>query len=165
MIEKLHHLISALREELQQYGEMLARLDCHQDLVMRRKADDLLHSVAQIEAQGSVIQAARKVRERCQAELASALRLPEDATFADIKPLLPSDYRPLVSALITENNELLVRIQQRSRQNHLLLARTLEMMQRFMSTLFPGNSSPFYTGSGTVFAPAVPARPLYDAVG
>ena len=32
-----------------------------------------------------------------------------------------------------ENNELLVRVQQRARQNHLLLSRSVEMMQRFIT--------------------------------
>jgi hypothetical protein len=165
MIDTLKELIGALREELQQYGEMLARLEYHQDLVIHRKADDLLQSVSEIQAQGIVIQNAREERERCQRDLARGLHLPADAPFANIEPLLPGEYRPLVSALVQENNELLVRIQQRSRQNHLLLARTLEMMQRFMSTLFPGNSTPFYTGTGTRFAPSIPTRSLYDAVG
>jgi hypothetical protein len=165
MIEKLKDLIGALRAELQQYGEMLARLDYHQDLVVRRQSDNLLQSVADIEAQGVVIQEARRQREHCREELARTLGLPDDASFADIAPVLPDDYRPLLTALVQENNELLVRIQQRSRQNHLLLTRTLEMMQRFLSTLFPGSSSPVYNGSGVVFAPAMPARSLYDAVG
>lgn len=165
MIEKLQTLIAALREELQQYGEMLARLDYHQDLVMRRRTENLLQSVSDIQSQGVVIQNTRRERELRQEELALALSLPRMAAFADIAPLLPGDYRPLVSALVQENNELLVRIQQRSRQNHLLLARTLEMMQRFMSTLFPGTASPVYNAAGTVFAPAAPAHSLYDVVG
>jgi flagellar biosynthesis/type III secretory pathway chaperone len=165
MMEKLQNLIGALREELQEYGEMLARLDHHQDLVMRRQTDTLLDSVAQLEAQSAVIQAARDRRERARKELAQALGLSEDAPFADIGPLLPGDYRPLLVALVQENNELLVRIQQRSRQNHLLLARTLEMMQRVMSSLFPGSGRPVYDGTGLILGSKVPQRSLYNAVG
>ncbi len=165
MLDKLQFLIAALREELQQYGEMLARLDYHQDLIMHRRADNLPESVAAIEAQGTVLQQARREREGCRRELARALRLPEEANFSDIAPLLPADYRPLVTALVQENNELLTRVQQRSRQNHLLLARTLEMMQRFISSLFPGSPSPVYNGNGMVLGATTPQRTLYDAVG
>ncbi len=165
MIEKLKELIGALREELQQYGEMLARLDYHQDLVMRRQTQNLLESVAEVEAQGLVIQKARRHREQCQRQLARGLGLGDEATFAQMIPMLPEDYRPLLGALVQENNELLVRIQQRSRQNHLLLARMVEMMQRFMGTLFPGNASPVYNQAGAVFGPAAPPRSLYEAVG
>ncbi|MFO1497064.1 MAG: flagellar protein FlgN [Verrucomicrobiota bacterium] len=165
MIEKLQDLISALREELQQYGEMLARLDCHQDLVMRRQTDNLLQSIAEIETQGGIIQTGRQQREKCQRALAQFLGLSEHATFAVMIPKLPEEYRPLLQALVQENNELLVRIQQRSRQNHLLLARMVQMMERFMGTLFPATSSPIYTQAGTVFGPAAAPRSLYEAVG
>ena len=39
MIRFVEELISALREELQQYGEMLARLDDQQQMVFRRAAE------------------------------------------------------------------------------------------------------------------------------
>ncbi len=165
MIALIEELISALREELQQYGEMLARLDSHQGLVMHRQTENLLQSVADIESQGAVIQEARRLRELRRAELARALGFADDAPFSKIAPALPEDYRPLVGALVEENNELLVRIQQRSRQNHLLLARTVDMMQRFIGTLFPGNSSPVYNAGGMVFGPALARSSLYDAVG
>jgi hypothetical protein len=144
---------------------MLARLDYHQDLVMRRETKDLLQSIAEIQEQADVIQKARRSREARQKELASALCGEEGATIAQLAELVPGDYRPLLMALVDENNELLVRIHQRSRQNHLLLARTVEMMQRFMSTLFPDEACPLYNGSGAVFGRGLPSRALYEAVG
>lgn len=166
MIETLQPLIHALREELQQYGEMLARLDFQQELLMRRAAEDLLETVAGIEAQGAVIREARRDRELRQRDVARVLRLADAAPFVELIPLLPEDYRPLVGALVSENNELLVRVQQRSRQNHLLLARTLEMMQRFMSGLFPATPSPVYDGAGFMPGRAVvPTHSLLEAVG
>jgi len=165
MIEKIQNLIHALRDELQQYGEMLALLDQHQELVMRRATDELLPSVEDIQAQGAVIQEVRRRRAECQRLVSHELHLADGATFADLVPLLPEDYRPLLGALVQENNELLTRVQQRSRQNHLLLARTLEMMQRFMSTLFPGSASPVYNEMGSVLGRAVSMHSLYEAVG
>ena len=70
MIERLERLIEALRDELQQYGEMLARLDRQQELVMRRAADELLQATADIEAQSRVIQESRRERGARQRELA-----------------------------------------------------------------------------------------------
>lgn len=165
MTEKLQELISALREELQQYGEMLARLDYHQDLVVHRRAENLLESVTEIEAQGKVVQSARDRRELCRQDLAAAMNLPRGTSFSELSSQLPNAYRPLISALVQENNELLVRIHQRSRQNHLLLKRTLELMQRFMSTLFPGHGSPVYNGNGRVLKPVMTGRRIYDAMG
>lgn len=165
MKEILEPLIHALRDELQQYGEMLARLDTQQEMLFRRAARDLLEAVASIEAQAEVIRVTRRDREVRQGNVARALRRPDTATFAELIPLLPEDYRLLVGALVQENNELLVRVQQRTRQNHLLLARSLEMMQRLMSGLFPASGSPVYDGAGVAPGRLVATHSLLEAVG
>lgn len=164
MIESLQNLIHALREELQQYGEMLARLDQQQEFVTRRVPDELLSSTAEVEAQSRSIQNARRQRLQWQREVAGALRLPANAPFADITPRLPENYRPLVTALVQENNELLTRVQQRSRQNHVLLSRSLELMSRLIRTLIP-SGSPVYTGNGRLKAAVLPRRSIYADMG
>ena len=42
MNEELHNLIEALREELTQYGEVLALMQEQQELIINRAAPDLL---------------------------------------------------------------------------------------------------------------------------
>ena len=115
MKELLSNLIEALREELKQYGEMLA--------------------------------------------------LPESSSFTVLIPLLPADYRPLVDALVRENNELLARVQQRARQNHLLLSYCVELMQQLINSIYPNVSPTTYNSSGHVPMAAVPPQPVYQAVG
>ena len=41
-----------------------------------------------------------------------------------------------VQALVEENNELLIRVQQRARQNHLLLSHAVELMQHLINSDF-----------------------------
>ena len=142
MNDLIRNLIEALREELKQYGEMLAVLDYQQELVMHRRANELLESVTTVNGQSEVIQVTRREREQRQREIAQHLNVDDDAPFAILIPLLPADYRPLVGALVQENNELLIRVQQRARQNHLLLSRAVDLMQRFINTL---NRSPVPT--------------------
>ena len=165
MIELLKGLIESLRLELQQYGEMLALLDQQQELVVVRASDDLLRTVASINKQSTAIQSARQHRQSCQREMARLLERSTEAAFLDLIPLLPEEYRPLLRALIDENNELLLRVQQRARQNHLLLNRSLDLMQRFINTLAPGSRMPTYDGMGHLFPAALGARPIYEAVG
>ena len=138
MSEKLNSLINALREELQQYGELLARLDEPQEKTGLRAGDDRFQPVNRVQAQGAVTERARQVREDARREVARQLGLPENATFDQLMPVLPEPYRPLVQALIQENNELLLRVQQRARLNHLQLSRSLDLMQRFISSVEPG---------------------------
>jgi FlgN protein. len=165
MNDALEKLIQALREELQQYGEMLARLDLQQEHAISRRSEDLLQATAEIEVQSQVIKSARQARIECQAAVAEALGLASDATFADLIPLLPADYRPLVSALVQENNESLGRIHQRSRQNHILLCRSLELMSRLLGNLMPGTHNPVYTDKMNVSNGAFPAHAVYQAIG
>lgn len=165
MTEALILLISTLREELKQYGEMIALLDQQQEYMMARATEDLFQSVAVIQAQSNAIQAARRVRESHQRAMARLLGLAESAPFADILPLLAADYRPLVQALVQENNQLLVRVQHRARQNHLLLSRSCELMQSLIGTLFPSRDTNTYTDRGGRFQRSLPLTTLYEAVG
>src|SRR5882724_664067 len=107
MIDSIVKLVSALREELSEYGEMLALLDRQQQLVVARAADEVFQSIGLIKSQGTAIQNARSRREDCREEVAQQLSQTEDAAFVDLIPLLPADYQPLVTALVDENNELL----------------------------------------------------------
>src|SRR5262245_44911285 len=165
MKDLLQNLIEALREELKEYGEMLALLDQQQEMVMHRRTQDLLQCVAAINSQADTIAVARHEREQRQRRIALQFQLPETTTFSTLVQCLPAEYRPLMQALVQENNELLVRVQQRARQNHLLLSRIVELMQRFLGTLFPDSSPATYNDNGHVLAAGVAQRSLYDAVG
>ena len=165
MNDLLPNLIEALREELKQYGEMLALLDQQQQLVIRRQTNDLLLSVSSVNAQTTVIAGARREREQRQLEIARAMELPDDSGFGVIIPRLPADYRPLVQALVAENNELLMRVQQRVKQNHLLLSHAVELMEQLITTIFPGIGPKTYNESGRMAGAGMPQHSLYEAVG
>ena len=161
----LDHFIEALREELKQYGEMLALLDQEQDLVMQRETVGIPPCVTAINAQSDTLQTVRMVREQRRRHLARTLSLSEDCSFRELISRLPAEYQPLVQALVQENKELLVRVQQRARQNHLLLSRMVELMQKLISSIVPGTGPATYTDGGLILAPTLPAQPLYDAIG
>jgi flagellar biosynthesis/type III secretory pathway chaperone len=165
MNDLLHNLIEALREELKQYGEMLAVLEQQQDTVVQRQVNDLLQNVAHVNAQADVIAAVRREREQHQRNVARQLGLEKDATFQAIIPLLSADYRPLVEALVQENNELLVRVHHRTRQNHLLLSHAVELMQQLINSIFPGGSPKTYDRKGRLPVNNLPQYSLYESVG
>ena len=119
MKELMLNLIEALREELKQYGEMLALLDHQQKLAIHRHSPELLDCIGAVNAQAEAIRVARQEREQRRRHLARTLALDEASGFAELTPRLPRDYQPLVQALVQENNELLIRVQQRALQNHL----------------------------------------------
>jgi len=165
LIEKIERLIESLRNELQQYGEMLALLDQQQAHVVRRVADDLLTTAAAIDSQSAAVQKARHERESCQSGLAQDLLPPGEATLAALTQILPAKYRPLLQALVHENNQLLFRVRQRAHQNHILITRSMQLMQRLIATLVPVQQTPVYDGQGHLSAPAPRGSSLYEAVG
>ena len=165
MNELLSNLIEALREELKQYGEMLALLDQQQVLVMRRQTVELPENVNSVNAQAAVLAVARQEREQRQRHIARALEVPESSGFGSLIPQLPADYQPLVGALVAENNELLTRVQSRAQQNHLLLSHCVDLMQQFIHSIFPSSSPVTYNDAGRLPLVEPHSRSLYQAVG
>jgi flagellar biosynthesis/type III secretory pathway chaperone len=165
MIQSIKLLIDALREELQNYGEMLALLDRQQAYLIARDASEVFQSISLIKAQGAAIQHSRASREESRRVVAVDAQLAPETGFNDLIPLLPADYQPLLQALVAENNELLMRVRRRARQNHLMLRRSVELMQELLNSLMPTRQNSIYDGTGSRPAYAPAARQLYEAVG
>jgi hypothetical protein len=135
MTEQLHNLIESLREELRHYGELLALLETEHGQAERRQHDELLATVQAINSQGEALQGVQRERAQRQRDLAQSLEMPPDARIASLLPLLPKAQRSLLQALVEESGQLLVRVRQRARQHHLLLSRSLELMEKFLNSL------------------------------
>ena len=146
----LDDLIGMLREELTQYGELLALLEQQLELIVSRSAEGLFENLAAINAQIPLVAAARQKRDALRKELAVALGLSGTASFRLLTQSAPTDYRPLLEALVTEINDLLRRSQQRLRQNHILLRRSLDSMQQMITSLFPTAIGRTYNQAGAI---------------
>jgi hypothetical protein len=165
MIQSIQVLIGALRDELQNYGEMLALLDRQQESLVARSATEIFQSISLIKAQGAAILEARARREECRTAVAGECGQPGDASFRSLIPLLPADYQPLITALVEENNELLVRVGRRARQNHIMLRRSVELMQELLNSLLPARQGSLYDGNGHRPAGVAAPRRFYEAFG
>jgi hypothetical protein len=109
----LNDLIEALRAELKEQGEMLARFDDAEAQLLRDKPVAVLAETARLQEQENVVELTLRRRHRIQGKLACRLGLPKAAALADIISLLPRTHQPLVGALEEENTELSARVQQR----------------------------------------------------
>jgi len=165
MNDSTEELVSALREELKHYGEMLALLERQQNSIMTRAAHEVFQSISIIKVQTDALQTARASREECRRLIAEKMAQAPDISFADLIAGLPEEYRPLLKALVDENNQLLVRVRQRARQNHLLLHRSVELMQGVINALIPTRSTSVYTDRGDLAVGGCPTRRLCNAVG
>ena len=124
-----------------------------------------MHSVAGINAQAETVQAVRREREQHQRHVAQHLQLGETAAFGEILARVPLHYGGLIQALVQENNELLLRVQQRARQNQLLLSHAVELMQRFINALLPSVKPTTYNDTGRLPGNTFAPTSLYEAVG
>lgn len=164
MNDSAQELVAALRDELRQYGALKGLLEQQQTFIVERRTQDLLQAIDAVNAQAIAVESARHARECCRRTLATGLGLPEEAAFTALLPHLSVAGRTMVQALMDENNLLLGRIQQRARQNQMLLRRALELMQQFMERLFPSVGVTGYDGTGRRMEPAPALRRLYEAV-
>ena len=93
------------------------------------------------------------------------MNLPADSTFSSLLQSVIDPHRELVKALVDEINQCLRRVQQRARQNHMLLSWSLEMMQRFMAMLFPSSMVTTYNQSGKAQAVQAARPGLCEVMG
>jgi len=110
MNQKLNHLVEALRAELQQYGEMLVRLDRHHKSVADQSRKAVCAFSGEVQLQGVAIQRARRERDQASCELASMLRLNTVLPVETMIPLMPEEYQPLVNELTRENRQLMEQV-------------------------------------------------------
>jgi flagellar biosynthesis/type III secretory pathway chaperone len=66
---------------------------------------------------------------------------------------------------VQENNELLVRVHHRTRQNHLLLSHAVELMQQLINAIFPNGCPKTYDKTGRLPVNNLPQYSLYESVG
>lgn len=155
-------IADALRTEIAGFGGLLNLFEQQQKRLFARDTDAVLQLSTDIEAQTRQMQLDRQLRERIVAEFALTQGQPATATLRSLLPFLPADARPLLEALIADVNRLIHRVRQLTRQNHQLLARTVESHRELMSTLRPDTFQQTYSPAGrkTLTSSAGPAGAL-----
>jgi hypothetical protein len=126
----LSSYVEALRQEMQQYGEILARLDQEQEAIAGRGPAAILGSIAAVNSQTQIIEESRQHRLDVQRAVARGLHQSEEAPLLELLPLLPAPHSLLIAALVAENNALLERVRDRAEENHLKLKQSTELMKR-----------------------------------
>ena len=163
--DDINRLIEALREEITQLGELLALQQEQQVLIIERKPQELIVKVNEISTQEKRNLAARTAREEARLALISQAGGDESMPFSELIATMPADYQPLVDAQRLEINVQIKNVARWVRQNHLLLKRSLELMQDIMQNVFPAQAAPkTYGRSGAVSQGSPPPSTLYEGI-
>ena len=166
MNEELNSLITALREELTQYGEVLALMQEQQQFIINRSANELLLNLNVVNEQMEKVSVARNHREARRRALVATLGCSEETTFRQMTEMLPEERQPLLTALVEEINQLLKNIKKWVKQTNMLLRRSLDLHNQIMQGMFPSSSSTAGTyGRGGQVSPLTPPpSTLYDGI-
>jgi len=158
-------LAECLRGEVQEYGGLLRLFEEQQDCVFHRDAERLLQLIEAIKSATETAETARRHREDSVTAFAADCGRDANATLRSLLPCVDDHARPLLEALIDEVNRLIHRVRRIARQNHLLLARTVELQQGILRQFYPGAFTPTYSAHGRVAMAAAGPLPAYHAAG
>jgi len=158
-------IAESLRTEIAGFGVLLNLFEQQQQRLFARDSDGVLRLSTEIETHSQQMHRDRSRREQLVAEFALTQQQPATATLRSLLPFLPAPVRPLLEALISDVNRLIHRVRRLTRQNHLLLARTVESHQDLLRTLRPDAFQQTYSAAGrkSVVSNARPAGALQAA--
>jgi len=148
MNEPWNNIADSLRAEIAGFGGLLNLFEEQQQRLFARDTDGVLRLSSEIETHTRLMQEQRARREQIVADFALAHNQPAGATLRSLLPCFAPEARPLLEALIAEVNVLIHRVRRMTRQNHTLLARTVESHQELMRTLRPDAFVHTYSASG-----------------
>ena len=141
-------IAESLRTEIAGFGGLLNLFERQQQSLFSRDTDAVLQLSTEIEMHTRVMQQFRSHREQVVAEFALAHNQPAGATLRSLLPYVEAAARPLLEALIGEVNRLIHRVRRLTRQNHQLLARTVESHQEILRALRPDAFLQTYSAGG-----------------
>lgn len=149
MKELLDKIVNILREQLNQYGELLLILQEQQQAIMIRDADRLINCVERIQAKVFDLQNIRQSLEQIIKEASVGMSVKDEISLQLICESIPEDikeYRILIQSLVEENNRLMSKVREIVRQNHILLARSLELTEKFLGLILSHSMPVGYNG-------------------
>lgn len=141
-------IAEALRTEIAGFGGLLNLFEEQQLSLFSRDTDRVLGLSTEIEEHTRQMAQFRVQREQVVAEFALANNQPANATLRSLLPFVQPAARPLLEALIGDVNRLIHKVRRLTRQNHQLLARTVESHQELMRQLRPDAFVQTYSAGG-----------------
>jgi len=142
----------------------MALLESQQQMVLARNADGM-HSIAiEIDHQAVVLESMKTARSQAQNTLMASMGIYTEISFEELFPKLPSEYQPLIQALVEENNRSIERIDRIAKQNHSLLTRSIELINGLIKSVTPESKPDTYNQRGIKMSGSVAAQPTCEHI-
>jgi flagellar biosynthesis/type III secretory pathway chaperone len=143
-------IVSALQNELQEYGGLLHLFDRQQQCIVHQDPTGFLDINMDVDEQIAKLTQIRHNREELVRQSALVAGKPEDITLSALTHSFQPEHQPLLKALIDEINDLITRTQRRTRQNRMLLAQCVESARQLLAVRNPGAMPGTYGAHGQV---------------
>ncbi len=143
-------IVSALQNELQEYGGLLHLFDRQQQCIVHQDPTGFLDINMDVDEQIAKLTQIRHNREELVRQSAVVAGKPEDITLSALTHSFQPEHQPLLKALIDEINDLITRTQRRTRQNRMLLAQCVESARQLLAARNPGAMPGTYGAHGQV---------------
>jgi flagellar biosynthesis/type III secretory pathway chaperone len=141
-------IVSALQNELQEYGGLLHLFDRQQQCIVHQDPTGFLDINMDVDEQIAKLTQIRHNREELVRQSAVVAGKPEDITLSALTHSFQPEHQPLLKALIDEINDLITRTQRRTRQNRMLLAQCVESARQLLAVRNPGAMPGTYGAHG-----------------
>lgn len=148
--EDCEEFINCLRSEVEAYGALLAQIERQQRGLFRPDPSTIVDMAETVEAAVRHTDEIRTRRERFQTELARQVGMEDFTTLRHLLPHFPEVFVPMLESFSREINRLIHTVRRRSRQNHSLLSRALQIHRDAMDAMRPGENVPTYGESGKI---------------
>ncbi len=143
-------LISALRNELQEYGGILSLLQEQQQGILYRDTDNLMKQNHQINEQISIASDLRDQRTQLVESISAEYEMPPGSTVTELAQKAPENIQPLLKALIDGGQQIVHRIETKAHQNRSLLARANDLTEQLLLSFQPVGMMKTYSRAGGV---------------
>jgi flagellar biosynthesis/type III secretory pathway chaperone len=143
-------IVSALQNELQEYGGLLHLFDRQQQCIVHQDPTGFLDINMDVDEQIAKLTQIRHNREELVRQSAVVAGKPEDITLSALTHSFQPEHQPLLKALIDEINDLITRTQRRTRQNRMLQAQCVESARQLLAVRNPGAMPGTYGAHGQV---------------
>jgi flagellar biosynthesis/type III secretory pathway chaperone len=148
--EKFKEIVSALQNELQEYGGLLHLFDRQQKCIVHQDPTGFLDINIDVDEQIAKLTHIREQREQLVRQTAVAIGKSADITLSALTHNFQAEHQPLLRALIDEINDLITCTQRRTRQNRMLLAQCVESARQLLAVRNPGAMPGTYGAHGQI---------------
>lgn len=148
--EKFKEIVTALQNELQEYGGLLHLFDRQQKCIVHQDPTGFLDINVDVDEQIAKLTHIREEREELVRQTALAIGKPAEITLSSLTHNFQPEHQPLLRALIDEINDLITRTQRRTRQNRMLLAQCVDSARQLLAIRNPGAMPGTYGAHGQI---------------